>query len=222
MVNATARFATLAALLLASGLAGCATSRPTEDIRASAERAVKLGDWETAAGEYELIIDRYPGDWRAQYGLGRSALQLERWAQARQALSVAHNLQPRDEVVADALAEAIFRQGDDNGLYVFLREQVDRTRSVHAYGRLAHYALEMGDVDTAKVAHDTAIELDGAASVEPYLAAAEFAQRVGDLDEAVRRLRQAHWIDPMDPRVKERLVALGEIPGPTLALPPDR
>jgi tetratricopeptide (TPR) repeat protein len=171
---------------------------------------------------YGQIVDRYPGDWRAQYGLGRAYLQLDRLAEARQALTVAHELRPRDEGVADALAEAIYRLGDENGLFVFLRQQATRTHTVEAYRRLARYAIEVGDLDTAKVALDTAIDYDDGTSVEPYLDAAAFAQQVGDLDEAIRRLRQAYGIDPRDGRVTEGLTALGEIPGPTLALPPGR
>jgi Tfp pilus assembly protein PilF len=80
----------------------------------------------------------------------------------------------------------------------------------------------MNDPDSAQVAIRTAIELDDGRSVEPYLVAADLAERLGDLDLAVRRLRQAYGIDSRNDRVRERLRDLGEIPGPTLALPPGR
>ena len=70
------------------------------------------------------------------------------------------------------------------------------------------------------MALETAIRLDGARSVEPYLDAAGFAERLGDIDQALRRLRQAYGIDPRDQRVQQRLRALGEVPGPTILLPP--
>ncbi|MHC4989785.1 MAG: tetratricopeptide repeat protein [Planctomycetota bacterium] len=209
-----------AALLL--GVAGCNSERPVEDIRVSADHRLSLGDYESAAAEYALIAERYPGDWQAQYKLGLCSLELEQYAEARQALEVAHTLRPRDRAVADALAEAMYRQGDENQLITFLREQAEKTRSVYAYRRLARYAVAQGDMDTANIALETAIEFDEGRSVEPYLDASDFAQRIGDLELAIRRLRQAYGIDPQDERVSERLTALGEIPGPTLALPPGR
>ena len=72
----------------------------------------------------------------------------------------------------------------------------------------------------AKLAIETAIALDDARTVEPYLAASNLAQRVGNIEDAIFRLRQALGVDPDDERVLRRLDELGEIPGPTLALPP--
>ncbi len=67
-----------------------------------------------------------------------------------------------------------------------------------------------------------AIVIDDGRGVEPYLAAASFAEQIGDVDLAIRRLRQAYGIDPYHEQVKSKLVAMGEIPGPTIALPPGR
>ena len=66
------------------------------------------------------------------------------------------------------------------------------------------------------------IAIDNGQTTDPYLLAASFAERLGDLDLALRRLRQAYGIDPYDENVNDRLTALGEVPGPTLALPPGR
>jgi hypothetical protein len=52
--------------------------------------------------------------------------------------------------------------------------------------------------------------------------AADLYDRLGDHAQAVRRLRQAHGINPNDGRIVERLLASGEVTGPTLALPPGR
>jgi tetratricopeptide (TPR) repeat protein len=123
--------------------------------------------------------------------------------------------------VADALAEAMYAQEDYNRLFSFLRERAEATKTAQAYLRLARFAMDTNDADTARWAYDQAIEVDAGASVEPYVQAAAFHERVGDIEGAVRRLRQAYGIDPYDPRVSERLRALGEIPGPTIALPRD-
>jgi Flp pilus assembly protein TadD len=209
-------------VLAAIVLAACATQRPIDTVRESGDRAYNRGDYSLAAAEFEEIAQRYPGDWEAQYMLGLTMLELDRLADARRALEIAHDRRPNDPKVIDALAEVMYRQNDAAELFAFLREQAETVQSPQAYLRLARYSLEMNDPDSAQVAIRTAIELDDGLSVEPYLAAAELAERLGDLELAVRRLRQAYGIDPRDERVRERLRDLGEIPGPTLALPPGR
>jgi tetratricopeptide (TPR) repeat protein len=203
-------------------LTACTTYRPTENIRESGDLFFQRGEYAAAASEYELIIERYPGDWEAQYKLGLSLLELDRPDEARQALEVAHTRKPGNPDIADALAEAMYAQGRENELYAFLRERAQSTQSVHAHLRLARYATELNDPDSAQLALDTAIEIDEGQSVEPYLQAADFAIRLGDIERALRRLRQAYGIDPYDDRVKQRLRDLGEVPGPSIVLPPGR
>ena len=116
----------------------------------------------------------------------------------------------------------LFQQGDEAQLFAFLRERAESTQTVRAYLRLARYSVEMKDPDSANVALETAIALDGGQSVEPYLAAADLAADLGDPEMAVYRLRQAFGIAPHDERISDRLRALGEVPGPTIALPPGR
>ncbi len=203
-------------------LFGCTRSTATHVLRERGERALLAGNYQQAAVEFEEVTSRYPGDWQAQYMLGRAYLDLGRPADARRALEVAHSLKPRNAEVAEALAEAIYQQGDETRLFIFLREQTETTQSVRSYLLLAKYAMASGDADSAKVALETAIVIDNGQTVEPYLEAATFAERLGDPDLAVRRLRQAYGIDPQSQQVNERLIALGEVPGLTLVLPPGR
>jgi tetratricopeptide (TPR) repeat protein len=208
-------------VLAAVILSGCAASVPSESLRESGDRLFKLGDYAGAAEHYQEIVERYPGDWRAQYQLGRCHLELDRPAEARRGLEIALTRRPDSVEVADALAEAMFQQGDESHLFAFLRDRARSTQSPHAYLRLAKYSRAMNDPDSAMLAIETAMRLDDARTVEPYLAAADLAEEVGDLELAVRRLQEAYGIDPLDQRVTARLRALDEIPGPTLALPPD-
>ena len=205
-------------LLSSIVLTGC--QRPIETIRETADFSFDHRDYNAAAKEYAEITNRYPGNWRAQYRLGLCLLEIGRPSQARQALEVAHTHRPRDAHVADALAEALFQIGEESRLFAFLRQRAESTQAVSAYLRLARYSLELGDPDSADVALETAIVLDDGQTVEPYLAAASFAERLGDLETALHRLRQAYGIDHTDGRVLQRLKDLGEIPGPTLAMPP--
>jgi Fe2+ transport system protein FeoA len=50
---------------------------------------------------------------------------------------------------------------------------------------------------------------------------ADFASTIGDTDLEVRSLRQALWFDRTDEQINARLVALGMIPGPSLAIRPE-
>jgi tetratricopeptide (TPR) repeat protein len=211
----------IALLTAAAALGGCASQRPADAMRDSGDWHFKRGEYAMAAAEYESIAKRYPGDWQAQYQLGLCLIETEQYASARRALEVANDRKPHDPAIADALAEAMFHQGDEEHLYTFLRERAEEEQTPRAYLRLARYAARVNDPDTARVAIDTAIRLDNGQSVTPYIAAADLAERLGDLDRAVRRLHQAYGIDPYNEKVSERLRALGEIPGPTLAMPAD-
>ena len=201
-----------------AAVGGC--QRPIGSIRTEGDLLFDQGEYADAADAYTQIADRYPGDWEGQYRLGLCRLELGEVSAARRALEIAHSRRPSDSNIADALAEAMYQEGDEAGLFAFLRERAESTKSVEAYRRLARFCIELSDPDSARVALETAIRLDGARSVEPYLDAAGFAERLGDIDQALRRLRQAYGIDPRDQRVQQRLRALGEVPGPTIMLPP--
>lgn len=216
------RSRTLQVLLMTALLGGCAASRPVDDIRASADEFYEQGAYAEAAHDYAQIVERYPGDWQGQYQLGLCWLELGEASDARRALEVAQRRRPNDADVADALAKSMYQEGDETQLFTFVYERAQSTRSVRAYRRLAHYSWALHDPDLAQMALKTAIVLDDAETVEPYLDAATFHQGLGNADMARRRLRQAYGIDPFDQRVHDRLRALGEVPGPTLALPPGK
>lgn len=211
---------TIAALVTVL-LVGCA-QRPVQTVLASADFHYRHGNFEKAAGEYTEVTDRQPGGWRAHYQLGRCLLELEKPTPARRQLEVSHTLQPRNTEVIEALAEAMLAQGDESGLYTFLKEQAETSQTPNAYVRLARYSMLLNDPDSALSAVETAIVLDDGRTTEPYIEAAAIAERIGDLELAVRRLRQAYGIDPTNRRVQERLRDLGEVPGPTIALPPGK
>ncbi len=199
---------------------GCSGARPLETVRDRGDFLYDRGDYAAAGEQYAEIFDRYPGDWRAAYRLGECELELDRPSEARRWLEVAHTNNLRDPDIVDALAEAMFRLGDEARLYAFLKKRAESQQTVRAYLRLGRYAGDLGDPDSAQTAFQTAIALDDGEHIEPYLAAADFAESLGDMDEAVRRLRQAYGIDPGNDRVEQRLKDLGEVPGPTLAMPP--
>jgi len=212
----------LSAIGAALPLAACAKQPAAEGLTERADHAYKFERYEEAEGYYGQVVDRYPGDWESQYKLGLTQLRLDRPAEARRSLEVALTRRPKDERIADALAEAIYRTGDENDLYTFLRGRAQERQTVHAHMRFARYAIDLGDPDSATLAVDTAIQIDNGATADPYLLAARIARDIGELDLAVRRLRQAYFIEPEREETREQLIALGEVPGPTVGLPPGR
>ncbi len=210
------RFLILLALVVVTG---CATQRPIDSVRDRGDFQFRRGNYAAAAQEYTEITQRYPGDWRAQYRLGLCLLEVGKPDKARRALEIARDGNPRDNRIVDALAEAMYEHGVSTELFAFLAERAQAMRTVEDYLRLGDYAMKLGDPDSAHLAFETAIALNDGRSVRPYLAAAEFAEFVGDQDAAVRWLQQAYNIDPRDRRVLRRLRDLGEVPGPTLAMP---
>jgi tetratricopeptide (TPR) repeat protein len=216
---------TLSVILLGitATLCGCSTAqRPIETIRASGDHFFKAGDWESARDEFAEIVSKYPGDADAQYKLGVSHLNLKETSAARRALEIAHARKPQNREYAASLAEAMFQQGDEARLIAFLRGRANATQQAADHIMLGRYAMALNDPDTARVAFDTAIEIDAGASADPYLDSSLLAERLGDIETAVRRLRQAISIAPHDFRVKDRLREMGEDPAKVVPLPPGR
>lgn len=213
--------AAVGATMLA-GPTGCTQQRrPIEVVRASGDQKFKVGNYAGARDEYAEIVSQFPGDWQAQYKLGLSMIETQQYARARQALETAYTLRPTQEV-ADGFAKALFMQKDESRLFAFLRERATTTRATPAYLELGRYSVELNDPDSAKVAFDTAIEVDRGKTTEPYIEAAKLEERLGHLDVAVNRLRQAYGINPYDTRVHEMLRRMGEDPFKLQPLPPGR
>src|SRR5262245_5717634 len=206
----------------AISLNGCNSGpRPIETVRASADHRFKVGKYAEARDEYAEIVSRYPGDWDAQYKLGMCSIHTQEYSAARRALETAYTHKP-NQMVADGLAEAIYRQGDESRLFAVLRGRAEQTQSVEGYVKLAEYSIALNDPDSAQTAIDTAIEIDQGRTTRPYIEAAKLAERLGHLEDAVKRLRQAYGINPYDQRIKQQLAAMGEDPNAVTPLPPGR
>jgi tetratricopeptide (TPR) repeat protein len=208
-------------LLILAFLFGCG-QRPIASLRTSGDQLYERGDYVAAAEKYAAIADRYPGAGEAHYRLCLCPPDLGELSDARRELEVALTSKPGDPDVVDALAETMLLQGAEAGLFAFVKQHAESEQTVRAWLRLARYAAQVGDPDSAQTAFETAIVLDDGRTVDPYLQTAKFAEDLGDMDQALRRLRQAYGINPKDPRVNRRLRGLGEVPGPTIALPPGK
>jgi tetratricopeptide (TPR) repeat protein len=204
-------------------LAACQGPPPTESTVDRADYLVRHDRCQEAADLVKPVVESNPGSWGAQYAYGRAMVCLGDLKEGRHALEVAVARNPNDLDVVFALADCMERQGDIPQIYLLLRNTGAEMRSPEAYCRLATIAEKTNDLDSAKQALESAIEFDQgydiAKSTEPYYRMAMLQAKLGNDDEALRRLRQAYGINPEDPRVRQELQERGQILGPTLGLP---
>ena len=212
-------------LVMAGALTGC-----TVDPGLYQERGLRnyyeLHRVEAARADFQRAIKGKPTLWQSQYHLGLIALSHNEPMLAQRHLEIALTLvrdQPAQaQPIVDALAEAMYQQGDYPRLFGFLNEVTDQYGTANDYLRRARYFVKVGDHDNAQVAFRQAIKVAGPGEVEPYLALAGFYEQIGATDKALVVLRQAYGLAPDNAQVAQAIRRLGEIPGPTISLPPDR
>lgn len=203
------------------GITGCSPHPTTATVREQASDALwaeRYGEAETLYGE---LAERFPQDWRVQYGFGVSAMHTGNLSEARQALEIAHTLRPANRDIAVDLAEVMFLQDDRNGLFLFLHDRAQSRSDSRDWLLLAEYSLMTEDPDSARECIEKAMVVDDASSAGTWLEAATLSERMGDLDSAMMYLRTAYTIEPDNTVVQDRLRAHGLVPGPTLAMPND-
>jgi predicted Zn-dependent protease len=211
------RFVPWAILLLA----GCASQRPLFAVKEHGAEAFAAGDYETALAAYTEYVGRRPGDDTVQIELARTLIAVGQPAKAVEHAWIAYDQEPRNDAYADVLARAMHDAGQTDALFKFLRARTTELGRVDDYLRLAHYTALNGDADGALTAYLTAARLDKGRTVGPQLALADFYLSVGDRAKAVERLRMVLFLDPKHAAASQKLRDLGEIPGPSLALPPE-
>jgi tetratricopeptide (TPR) repeat protein len=213
----------LIGLVLVLAAAGCAQQqKPIHVLREAGDWHFEWGRYDQASQEYAGIIAQQPGDWQAQSRYGQAMFQLGDLKAARRALETAYARNPLDDETARGLADTLLAQEDHARLFQFLRDRAGSLRSVEAYLDMADYCREMGDYDSARFAAETAILVDNGQTTDPYVKAAQLASELGRPQESLVRLRQAYGINPQDRRVVEMLGEMGEVAGPTFALPPGK
>ena len=178
--------------------------------------AMWQGRWADAALDYGKAVEQHPGDWEAQFNLGKCYLEMGDPLMASHSLAIAESIQPSNTEVADLLAVSLLECGDSNRLYSFLQSRAKKIQTVRAWIKLAEYSMALDDPDSATVAIHTAIELSYGQTAEPYIVAATFAERLGDNEAATMRWKDAWYINPQDQRVADALRSHGIVPGPTM------
>lgn len=211
--GSTAATFILFASIAAASLAGGCNSPGSAEARANeADERLRYGKYDEAVAQVEPIVQKDPGDWRAQYAYGRALMGQGKLEDARRALDRAYRLQPANEDVCISLSECMAKQKDVKDAYQLLRAFGRDFRSWRAYLALSRVAEDSGDPDTAATAAVDAIKVNEPLpgqrpSIEPYVRAADLSFRFGRESDGVRRLRQAYGIAPNDPRLIEALAA---------------
>jgi len=211
----------LIVLLAIAPLAGCSMPRSLPAVRDSGERAFQRGDYARAEADFQEYTERKPGDAPVQLLYAKTLLATDQPVPAVEHATLAYDQHPADPEYIDVRAQALFEAKRTDELYRFLRGLCDAHGMPADYLRLGQYTAKLGDADGAEHAFLTAAKVDGGKTPAPQLALADFYHSINDKASEVRRLRMALFVDPRNQDIPNRLRALGEIPGPSLALQPE-
>ena len=217
----TVTMLTLVGLLVL--LAGCSAGQE----RYRGLKAFDRGSYAEARPLLEKAVSRNDADWLVHYRLGQILLAENDPVRAQSHLELALAVrgeglpqEPETPDIIDALAEAMYQQGDYPKLMGFCDEMSRRYGTPRDHMRKGALLARMGDHDSALVAYIKAVKIAKAGDAEPYVALADFYESVGKKDDAVLMLRRAHGIEPRDLVIADRLRGHGVVPGPTAELPP--
>ena len=205
------------------GLAGC--QPPNALLRKQGMNAYERGGIERADERFSLAVAQDPTDWKSQYYLGLVRLKQGRPHEAQllleRALSLRAEAAETPDVI-DALAESLYQQKEFVKLNALLQDSARAVGDARSYLRLGTFLGRAGDVDNAVVAYRKAIRFADDDDPAPYVALADFYESIGDRANALTALRQAYGLAPGSSRLADRLRQHGIVPGPTVALPPQR
>lgn len=208
------------AAALTVGLVGACAPRPSlGSLKALGETSRARGDYETAVTAYSQVLERRPGDVQTRYRLGLAQMELGQTGLARESFTVAHDIEPFNPIYRGALIEAMIVNGERAEAFAMLRRFAEETSGVEGYLALGRASERAGLPDDAERAFLVAAELGGD-DPRPQRALADFYRQIGDRPRELERLRVLLYLLPEENEVIERIRTLGEIPGPSLAVPP--
>jgi Flp pilus assembly protein TadD len=186
--------------------------------RADGDAALRDGDYALAAQEYERYLEERPARGEVMYDLGRAYEGMGEMSAAREAYSLAYELDPFNPEYIDATARATAANGEIDAAFDLLEQIARETERSDAYERLGRFLLEFGFPDEAVLAFRTAAGIDPTGS--SYMALAQVLAAFEDREGALRALSHALWFAPDSSEAKAMVRSLGQVPGPTFAMPP--
>lgn len=209
------------ALALLAGVGGCANERPLTRVREVGDIKFGAGNYPGALVDYVEYERRKPDDVDVRLRLAETYLRSGDAKSAREQMHIVRDVKPAREESIEGLADALAAAGENEDLMLFLQQMTRERGGVSDYMRLGQYSQQIGHVDDAQEAYLQAARLDGGKSSRIQLALADFYESLGDKANAFKRLRMAMFLDPKNETIPARIRALGEIPGPSLAMPPE-
>lgn len=218
-MNATLRIT--AALTAAALLSACTGTPPASAYREQGDIRLEAGQYPAAIENYETYLEQRPGDDTARYNLAKAYMASGEPAKAASNLRIIHTQVPGNAQYTELLAESLLDSGRKDELYRLLKSEAMDQQTMSDWLRLGQYALRQGDKDTALVALLASAKVDGGRSWEPHVALYDYYRSMGQKAEAIRRIRMAAWVAPMNAEVQKRVKESGELTGPTFALRPD-
>ncbi len=214
----------LACAVMGVGLAGCArmhaglSEEPTASLRAKGNAAFSEGRYSDALRAFRAIAEEYPESAHARFDIGRTLLASGDALGASEELMVAHRRRPWVGEYTDLLAEALYQADRKDALFEMLRREAARSDHPADHLRFARFARRDGALDEAIVAYERAAELAGGSDVTARLELAALYRELGDREREIEQLARVVVEQPGHPEASARLRALGEVPGPTLAI----
>ena len=211
-----------AALAVGLTAAGCA-NRPESlgSLRARGDRAAARGDHVEALAAYRQILERRPGDAEVRYREGLSRDATGDIGAARESFTVAHDLEPENPIYLRAFIASMLQTGERDEAFTMLQRRAQETEGYRGYLELGRALREAGLPDDAERALVIASRIADHRSEAAHWELANLYLEAGDSAKELERLRVLLYLTPDDPYVSRRIRDLGEIPGPSLSLPPD-
>jgi len=211
-------------LLGAIALTGCKNNVVYREL---GYESFRQKDFTTAAEQFQTAVEKKPSDYRSQYYLGATMLELDKPIPAQTPLEQALALRSDDPQwtprIADALADTYYRQERYETLYGFLDNMIQTyNQQPRDFLRQAKYFGLLGDADGQKTSLQKAAFFAPVDDPTPYLAIADFYESVNDIPNTIQALRFAYYVAPENDTVKDRLRGLGIVPGPTIADAPPK
>lgn len=195
-------------------------TRDPSDMKRVGDMRFSEGRYGLAVREYELYLAENPTNPEVRHQLALSLLELGRYTEAREHALIAHSQALSDPAIFQTACEALYRSRDADLLYEMLRTRAINTGDPAHFVRLAEYAREFEDMDTAERSLLAAAKLDEGRSADIQIGIARFYADIDDKQQAGERLAMAYYLDPTDPRIEPLAERIGVILGPTFARPP--
>jgi tetratricopeptide (TPR) repeat protein len=170
--------------------------RQAGELKSSGVRAYHDGRLSVAAADLKAAIQINLNDFFAHYYLGLAYRDLRRYAEAREVLEVAAELDPRYLQVYVALGDVALGQGDPDESRVWYQKALNRQeRYAPALDGLGRLAEALGMEDEAADRYREAIEANRGFA-EPYVHLGEMYRRQGRTDDAITLFHEAIKYQP--------------------------